>query len=470
MAEQASTVSQLHPQVTNRQEILKKLCSNGFSVVFETVVTLHRCELPRPTESEVTDGAEAANGSLSLPATSQEWQTVDYGIPAMTVEGCTLQLHIFDVNSCDTVRRFTLQTDSLYSELDAHFHAFIDCSQTEETDKVYCFGISTPDEAVAKKMLGAVKRILPLSDEQSLAEFGYPLPKRGRFDNVGESSALGDNEWVIIEPKDVPVAEAETKEERVEDDRGGSDDNETDSALSRLRAGKKRRRESQEKPRPTISDPMDVRHIAHVTEDTSISNMTKAMSVDIRYSQDISSLEPETGEQVGRIEPGTEETTSFVEVPKEDLPPPPTVAPPPPPPPPEVKKLDPVVFGKTGNSKIKMLRPQGKAVSLEEILQKRGTLRPVRGHKVVPEPPPKPDRTKLFTDINTFDRNSLKHVHHQNNDSIDQDDPNCLQSILKASLMKMREKLSISFPQVGHVNSEGDEEGFGDECDGPLFN
>ena len=464
MAEQDSSTSQLHPQTPDRQVILEKLCSKGFGIVFETIITLHRCQLSSPTtESEFTDNAESTNGSQTLPDCDQEWQTMDYGIPAITAEGGTLQLHVCDVTSGDTVSKFPLRVDSCYSELDAHFHAFIDCTQAQEADKVYCYGISTPDEAVAKKILGAVNRIVPLANQQSL---GFPPPKRGRFESGGESNPLGDNEWVVIERSDVLEAEDEEGGAIMEE---GSDDNETDSAFLRLRPGMKRRRQSQEKPRPTISDPKEFRHISHVGQDTSVSNMTKAMSVDISSSQDISicgSLDTQMS-----VETGTEETMSFVEVPKEDLPVYPAIVappPPPPPPPPEVKELKPVVIGKVGR-KIGTSKPQNPAISLEDILKRRGTLRPVGGHKVVPEPPPKPDRTKLFSDINTFDRKTLKHTERQSNDNTDLDDPNCLQSILKASLLKMREKLSTNFSQIGNVNSEGDEEGFGEDYEGPLF-
>lgn len=468
MAEESSSVPQPPPQGGDRLQVLKKLYSNGFGIVFETVVTLHRCELSSLTESE--QKAEV-NGSQS--ASDQQWQTIDYGIPAVTAEGGSLHLHICDIASGDTTNKFMLQADSYYSELGTHFHAFVDCTQSQETDKVYCFGISTPDEAVAKKILTVVKRIVPLSDEQSLSsELGGPLPKRGRFVNDGESNAPADDKGMTSEPKDVLEAGDEDEADgRVEAD-VGSDEDDTDSALLRLRQGVKRRHRSQKKTHPLISEPKEFRHIAHVGQDTSVSIMTKAMSMDISQSPDISvSSSLETMSVVSSIEPGTEETTSFVEVPKEDLPmlPPPPV---PPPPPPVVKPPAPVVLGKKSNKSgtLRQSQPQNPAISLEEILKKRGTLRPVSGSKIVPEPPPKPDRSKLFSEINTFDRNTLKHIDHQNyHDTTDVDDPNCLQSILKASLLKMRDRLSTNFCQVGNINSEGDEDGFGDECDGPLF-
>ena len=119
---------------------------------------------------------------------------------------------------------------------------------------------------------------------------------------------------------------------------------------------------------------------------------------------------------------------------------------------------------------MKPSQSQNPAISLDEILRMRGTLRPVGGKKIVPEPPPKPDRTKLVSEINTFDRNTLKHIEHKKNkDSTDLDDPNCLQSILRAGLEKMREKLTTDFSNLVIVDSNGDEHGFGDECDGPLF-
>ena len=460
MAEESSSTQDLPPQKADRDQVLKKLYSDGFGILFETVVTILRCELSRATES---DHDTEANGSR--PAFDEQWQTVDYGIPAITAEGGTLRLHICDVTSGDTTIQFMLRVDSYYSELDAHFHAFVDCMQSQGTDKVYCFGINIPDEAVAKKILAAVKRIIPLSDERSLSsELGGSLPKRGKFEDDSESNALGDNDWVIIEPEDV----LEADEGMASDEESGEED--TDSALLRLRAGAKRRRRSQEKTRSlVISEPTEFRHIAHVGDETSVSAMTKAMSVDISHSLDISvtsSLEPES--VVSSIEPGTEETMSFVEVPKEDLPvlPP---APAPPPPPPIVKPPAPVILGKKSGT-LKPSQPQNPAISLEEILKKRGTLRSVGGRKLVPEPPPKPDHTKLFSEINTFDRRTLKHTERKNiQDTTDVDDPNCLQSILKASLLRMRERLSTNFCQVGNINSEGGEEGFGDECDGPLF-
>ena len=465
MAEESSTVPQPPPQGADRQQVLKKLCSNGFGIVFETVVTLHRCELGSQTESEQK---AKVNGSQS--ASSQQWQTINYGIPAITADGGSLQLHICDIASGDTTNKFMLQADSYYSELSTHFHAFVDCTQSQETDILYCFGISTPDEAVAKKILTVVKQILPLADEQSLSsELGGPLLKRGRFVD-GEGNATGDDKQMTSESEGVLEAEDEDEGRVVADT--GSDEDDTDSALLRLRQGVKRRRRPQEKARPLISNPLEFRHIAHVGQETSVSVMTKAMSMDVSQSPDISvSSSFESVSVISSVEPGTEETTSFVEVPKEDFPvlPP---APVPPPPPPVVKPPAPVILGKKGNKSgtLKQSQPQNPAISLEEILKKRGTLRPVSGNKIVPEPPPKPDRSKLFSEINTFDRNTLKHIERQNyQDTTDVDDPNCLQSILKASLLKMRDRLSTNLCQVGNINSEGDEDGFGDECDGPLF-
>ena len=452
MAEQSEEVP---TQQVDRQQIIKRLCSQGFGLTFETAVTRCKCELVSPTEEEATraNGSEASASAT----TEQQWQTVDYGIPAVAVESGSLQFRIYDVTTGEMLRRFSLSEDSCYSELSGHFHAFIDCTSLQDADKAYCFGISTPDEAVAKKMLAAVNHTIPHAN-RSLSELGVPPPKRGRFENEGS-----DDDWVIIEPEDVLEAQGESA---VMDD-GGSDDNETDSALVRLRPGMKRRRKSQEKKTRSlvISEPKEFRHIAHVGQDTSVSNMTKAMSVDISQSQDISSMG-------GSIEPGTEETTSFVEVPQEDLP----VAPPapvPPPPPPIVKPPAPVIIGKKSSSGTGTLKPsqsQNPAISLDEILRTRGTLRPVGGQKVVPEPPPKPDRTKLVSEINTFDRNTLKHIEHKKDkDSTDLDDPNCLQSILRSGLEKMREKLTTDFSNLGIIDSKGDEYGFGDECDGPLF-
>jgi hypothetical protein len=450
-------------QQVDRQQIIKKLCSQGFGLTFETAVTLYKYELSSPTEEQATEAngseASAANATTVEP---QQWQTVGYGIPVVAVESGSLEFRIYDVTSGEILRRFSLSEDSCYSELSGHFHAFIDCTSLQDVDKAHCFGISTPDEAVAKKILAAVNRTIPHAG-RSLSELGVPPPKRGRFENEGI-----DDDWVIIEPADVLEAQGES----VVMDDGGSDDNETDSGLVRLRPGMKRRRKSQEKKTRSliISEPKEFRHIAHVGQETSVSNMTKAMSVNISQSQDISSMG-------GSLEPGTEETTSFYEVPQEDLPtvapPPAPPAPTPPPPPPIVKPPAPIIIGKKRSSGTDTLKPsqsQNPAISLDEILRTRGTLRPVGGQKVVPEPPPKPDRTKLASEINTFDRNTLKHIDpKKDKDSTDVDDPNCLQSILRAGLEKMREKLSTDFSNLGIVDSKGDEYGFVDECDGPLF-
>lgn len=462
MAEQGEEVP---TQQADRQQIIKKLCSQGFGLTFETAVTLYKCELLSPTEEEQAPGANGSEASAASATTTepQQWQTVDYGIPAVAVESGSLEFRIYHVNSGEMLRRFSLSEDSCYSELSGHFHAFIDCTSLQDADKACCFGINTPDEAVAKKILAAINRIIPHASH-SLSELGVPPPKRGKFENEGGI----DDDWVIIKPEDV----LEAQDESVVMDDGGSDDNETDSALVRLRPGMKRRRKSQEKKTRSliISEPKEFRHIAHVGQDTSVSNMTKAMSTDISQSQDISSMG-------GSLEPGTEETTSFYEVPREELPavvpPPAPPAPVPPPPPPVVKPPAPIVIGKkrsSGTGTLKQSQSQNPTISLDEILRTRGTLRPIGGQKVVPEPPPKPDRTKLVSEINTFDRNTLKHIEHKKNqDSTDLDDPNCLQSILRAGLEKMREKLSTDFSNLGIVDSKGDEYGFGDECDGPLF-
>ena len=445
-----------------RQQIIKTFCSQGLGIVFETAVTLHECELPSLVEKHAAEenGSKVLDNTCS--STDQRWQTLDYGIPAVTVEGGTLQLRIHDTNSGEMLRRFSLSEDSCYSELSSHFHAFVDHTHSQDANIVHCFGISTPDEIVAKKMLTTVNQIIPYASH-SLSELGVPPPKRGRFENEGSSSQNYDD-WVVIESNDVLKTQGKSE---VMEDGESDDDNETDGALIRVRTGNKRRRLSQERTRSlVISEPKDFRHIAHVGQDTSVSNMTKAMSVDVGQSPDISIC--------SSVEPGTEETTSFVGVLQEDLPvSPPPVAPPapvPPPPPPIVNPPAPVKLMKKSSGTNTLKQSQSPIISLDEILKKRGTLRSIKGEKLIPEPPPKPDRAKLVSEINTFNRNTLKHVEHNNSkDCTDVDDPNCLQSILRAGLEKMREKLSADFSHVGTVDNKGDEYGFGDECDGPLF-
>lgn len=193
MAEQSSAAvpqKRLHA----RDQILEKPYLSGNGITFETVVTLYKCELPCLMETEHT--AEANDSTSEV-----QWQTVVSGVPAVTSDRGTLGLHICDVSSGDSLHKFIIQSGSCYSELDAHFHAFV---ETQETDKIHCFGISFPDEAAAKKLLRAVKQIIPLAD-LSLSELDISLPKQGKFEDEGckGKRAVEDNtDCMIIECKD----------------------------------------------------------------------------------------------------------------------------------------------------------------------------------------------------------------------------------------------------------------------------
>ena len=428
-----------HPQI-DRQQVLDRLCSldGGFGVVCATVATLYQFQ---PTEST----AESAESNQTEAATQTQWKVIGYGIPAVVAEKGSLVLSLGDLESgTDVHQLFALQSTSQYTALDEHFHVFL--VHPRDSDEVQCYGLGFSDVAVAKKILYAVKQLIPCTDSE--ADKMVPPPSKRSELAKGE-----DDDWVVIEREDIPVLTG---------DSGGTDA--TDSALwSSIR-----RKKSQNEPEAMeIGKPTDFKHIAHVGKDTPIGKFTRVISGDV--SESTASTEPIAIKKPE--ESGTEISSSFeakseaAALPPPPAPPPPQIAPPPP------AFTLPRSKNKPNPKKQMNAKPAPTfGISLEEVLIKSATLRPVGNRsKTLPRPPPKPERTRLVYEIHTFTRTTLRHVSPKSKDSTDShDEPLSIQSLLKAGLEKMKNKLQ-NMTVVGNINSEGEEEGFEDEFDGALF-
>lgn len=428
---------------TNRKEMIYKLCSqdDGLAVVCETIVTLFQFDrdtgngLGQPDqETEVVDSPEAG----------ENWTPIYYGIPGIFADKSRLVICLFDLESDDHVREFTIHDASQYTPVSDHFSVI-------GVSKNTYYGLSFADVAVAVKVQAIISLVFPNialaanEREDSMS----PAVKRRKISVDGESDPNGEEEWVIIEPGDVLELSEHQEFDSVD----------SPGIFSHL--GTKQKTLQAKATPSVISEPTDFKHISHVGLDSSVGELTRSMK----------------GEYMSEPSQETETSSSISEV---AIPPPlpPPVAPPPPT----------LATGtlKPGNKLFPSLQDElAKGVLLKsvngslpgggapgDIAQelKRGImLRPVGTlGKYLPKPPPLINHGKLLFEINTFKRKALRHV--ETVTDYQEDDPNALQSVLKSALEKMKGKLSMyDFSRVASVNSEGGESGFGDEIDGPLF-
>lgn len=463
----------------DRNEFVLNLCSKdeGLAIVCETVATLYQCDQDSTNGTSETDqGNEAVDGVEP----GENWKPVSYGIPGIIAGRSGVVICLFDFDADVPGQEFTINAASQYTPLSDHFSVI-----GVDNSTCMAYGMRFADIAVAEKIQAVINQVFPSSTLSNVEaeEASVPAAKRMKISSSsadGESDPRGDNEWVVIEHKDVPDLSGSHEID-------GTDAVDAPSIFSRLSTRKK----SQEKHRPmVISEPKDFKHVSHVGQDTSVSQLTKSMTASVGESVSIPS-EPKPIPSQG--ESGTEPSSSFTEVyasgpggKEAAVPPPPPVAPPPPPP----------VHSGTVKP---CFKPQGVGMSVQEELLKGVTLRVAKSSapgggvagsiaeelkrgivlrpvgtlgKQLPKPPPLINHGKLLFEINTFKRNTLRHVETKAKNMTDyqDDDPNSLQSLLRAGLDKMKGKLSMrNFSRVVSISGDGNEAGFEDEFDGPLF-
>ena len=436
---------------TARQDVISRLCNSGegLAVLFETVATVYQSDSP----ADETDGE----------APVDNWKVVGYGIPSIVATQTEVTLVIADFDEDLPGHEITITSSTQFMLLSDQF------SVIGEHNSTY-YGICFADVAVAKKIASLIVQVLPTAQ----CEGDGNAPKRLKLSSSsmeGESDPRADNEWVIVEREEVQDLVEESEEADGEEERDGEEDVDAPHLFSRK---SQKRRSRSNSPRPPISEPSQFIHVSHVGMDTSVGELTRSMQAPVSSDQHTIQSHRESG---------TISVSSFTEVFSSG---PGGAAPPPPPPAPGPTKIagakplpgmslqDELLKGVTLKAThASDSDSSGFAGSIAEELKRGITLRPVGTlGKPLPKPPPASDRTQLLFEIHTFRRNTLRHVETKSKNMTDyqNDDPNSLQTLLRSRLEKMRGKLSMrNFSRVGSVNGEGDEDGFEDEFDGPLF-
>lgn len=448
----------------SRQNILSKLCNKdeGLAVVFETVATIYK---HNPSNSgDETDGEAPDNN----------WEMIGYGIPSIVATESKLILTISsfeqDSNSGLPDHEITITSTTQLVQIN-------ECFTVIGMHIASCFGLYFSDEAVAKKISSLIFLIvsnLPITE--SVNGNAAKRLKMSISSIEGESDPSGDNEWVMIDQEDK------------DDDVDGNDSVDSPGIFHRHTLRRKSR--SRSNSPLTISTPSNFLHVSHVSNNSSVGELTKSMAAKI--GEGVSVSDKPQHSQAHR-ESGTESTLSFsgvYEPGSEDNavppPPPPPVAPPPPPPPPAnntlIKRMgaqplpgmslqDELSKGITLKSRCPLSSSSNIAGSIAEELKRGIVLRPVgSSSRTLPRPPGHKNQGQFLLEINTFKRNTLRHVETKNMTDYQIEDPNCLQSVLRASLEKMRSRLNMrNFSRVAAVNGEGVEDGFEEDCDGPLI-
>ena len=458
----------------DRQEIVLNLCSKdeGLAILCETVATLYQCDQASTNGSgEVDQGSESVDGVEP----GENWKPVCYGIPGIIAGKSGVVICLYDFDAEVPAQEFTINAASQYTPLSEHFSVI-------GVDNNTYYGMRFADIAVAEKIQAVINQVFPSSTLTNVeaVETSVPAAKRMKLSSSsadGESDPRGDDEWVVIEHKDVSDLSGDQEID-------GTDAIDAPGIFSRLSTRKK----SQDKRGPmVISEPKDFRHISHVGLDTSVGQLTKSMTASVGESVSIPS-EPKPIPSQG--ESGTELSSSFTEVyasgpggKEAAVPPPPPVAPPPPPPPVQLGTLKPSSVGMSVQEELLKgvtLRASktsaaggGVAGSIAEELKRGIVLRPVGTlGKQLPKPPPLINHGTLLFEINTFKRNKLRHVETKAKNMTDfqDNDPNSLQTLLRAGLEKMKGKLSMrNYSRIVSISGDGNEAGFEDEFDGPLF-
>lgn len=423
-------------------------------VKFETVATLHQCALFEGEEDEQTDSGAGDGGDQ--PSASFHWEVLEYGMPVVIANSDGVALCLADIESGDKICEFPLWSSSQYVTVDDHFHILAEPSG--------CYGISYDDGAIGEKVLVLLKRAVSCPSFMGREDGQEPSPKQQKIEA---------------------------------DSTDGGDEDVIDGPFGRRKLRQARSLE--------ISEPKDFEHISHVGADTSISELTQAMS----WTDTLKRRRRRRGGDERPIgipvynckEVDTVSTSSFVEVfssPPGPPAPPPGPPPPPAPPPPTVAAPPAKVVLKKKHSasssvgvnkdvlsslanEIKkgvVLRPVGSDRSsygsrrssdksydsLQDELKGGVVLKSVSSNKVMTLPPP-PRRTeseKLLFEITTFRRTRLRTVTASSTNMTDfpsaasNTKDKSLESVMKKGLDTMMKKISgLGIPTVVSVGNDG---------------
>lgn len=435
-----------------QQDIISRLRAQdeGLAVLFHTVAAIYQYD-------ESKD-----NNEIDGESPGEEWTAISYGIPSIFVTASQVTLSISDLGEDLPGLEIVINSSTQIVQINEFFTVI------GIHNSIY-YGLYFADEAVARKIMSLITLALPHNED----DISSKRMKLSSSSFEGESNPKVDNEPVMGESN-------EASEQGVED---------VDSGIFRRNTLKTKSPRSRSSS-PTISDPAQFRHISHVDDKTSVGDMTRAMAAGIEESMATSS-KPQTQKH---RESGTESTLSFNAVneptsggtaplppPDAPPPPPPPDAPPPPPPPttsdtlkkmgaqalPGMSLQDELLKGVTLKSTSPSSSSSDIGASIADEIKRGVVLRPVGASKTLPKPPPLKNHGQLLFEINTFKRNTLRHVERRTTEQTD--DPNSLQSVLKSSLEKMRGRLNMrNFSRVASVDQNGDVDGF-EDFDGPLF-
>lgn len=399
-------------------------------MAFETIATLHQCALFEGEDGDDTDSCET-------PPASLHWEVLHYGIPVVVANEDSVILCLADLESGDPICEFSISSSSQYVATESHFHVL--------AVSTGCFGISFADSVAGEKLLAVLKRVVPCVKIVDIEEDHEPAAKQRKVEADGVEEVDG---------------------------------------------GIFHKKKHQEKHRLEISDPTHFQHLSHVGNDTSISEFTKAMSWTdtLKRKSKIGESHPSDIPMYNCKEVDTVSTTSFVQPPP--APPPGPPAPTAPPPPPVKAPAAKIVLKKKsastqppGTSNLMssladalkngvVLRPVGSDRSslssetsqrsydsLQDELKRGVVLKSTRNNATMTLPmPPRRNRSdSLLFEIKTFRRNKLKHISANSTDSFSPDE-NSLESVLKRSLTSMFKRMEVmKIPNVGTVDSKGED-------------
>ncbi len=438
-------------ECAGKTEAGKEKCNDGgvgFVVNFETVVTLHQCALFEGEEE--TDSGSDGNDQ---PSASLHWEVLQYGMPVVIANSNGVALCLADIESGDKICEFPVCSSSQYVAVDSHFHII--------AEPTGCYGIGFDDSAIGEKVLVLLKRA------------------------VSCPSFMGGND--DLEPS--------AKQRRIEGDLADGSGDEVDGDEVDGPFG---RRKLKQKTRSLeISEPKDFEHISHVGVDTSIGQLTQAMSwtdtLKRRRRRKEGDERPIDIPVYNLKEVDTVSTTSFVEV-KDVSAPPPGPPPPPAPPPPTVAPPPARVVLKKKNSASSTSGSSDLMSSLANEIKKGVVLRPVGSYRssigshsseksfdslqeelksgvvlkslgtskfmTLPPPPRRNQSDKLLFEISTFRRKKLRHVTSATNMTDFPSSPSdkSLESVMKRGFESMMEKLSgLGISNVINVSKDGGE-------------
>ena len=201
---------------------------------------------------------------------------------------------------------------------------------------------------------------------------------------------------------------------------------------------------------------MGFKHLRHVSKDSETGELTESISVPIKGAPSLHEVSQTPDDMLAGTS-GTESTASFMQGVQVVRRPHSTIEP-----------LSHIVSQPADISSA--VQPDDREFDLPGSFTSESSLEWAEYSPVLPKPPsPVSDEEDLISQINTFDRRTLRHVKERKKiDSSTFEDPLSMQSLLRAGLDRMRGKLE-SFEHVGSFNTLGEEQWGDDDFDGPLF-